>query len=47
MTLEFNVQDAAGYEQLIERWSQKLAPLFIDFAGLPTAKDSRRRLRYR
>ncbi|PWK59225.1 class I SAM-dependent methyltransferase [Aminobacter sp. AP02] len=34
MTSSFNVQDAAGYEQLMGRWSQKLAPLFIDFAGL-------------
>lgn len=30
----FNVHDAAGYEQLMGRWSQKLAPKFIDFAGL-------------
>ena len=34
MTSSFNVHDAAGYEQLMGRWSQKLAPLFIDFAGL-------------
>ncbi len=34
MTSTFNVQDAAGYEQLMGRWSQKLAPLFIKFAGL-------------
>ncbi len=34
MTSTFNVHDAAGYEQLMGRWSQKLAPLFIDFAGL-------------
>ena len=34
MTSIFNVQDAAGYEQLMGRWSQKLAPKFIDFAGL-------------
>ncbi|MGF7006719.1 class I SAM-dependent methyltransferase [Aminobacter sp. BE322] len=34
MTSSFNVQDAAGYEQLMGRWSRKLAPLFIDFAGL-------------
>ncbi len=33
MTSGFNVHDAAGYEQLMGRWSQKLAPLFIDFAG--------------
>jgi SAM-dependent methyltransferase len=34
MTSSFNVQDAAGYEQLMGRWSKKLAPLFIDFTGL-------------
>ena len=34
MTSEFNVHNAAGYEQLMGRWSQKLAPLFIDFAGV-------------
>src|SRR5215475_13739545 len=33
MTSGFNVRDAAGYEQLMGRWSQRLAPLFIDFAG--------------
>ena len=34
MTSSFNVHEAAGYEQLMGRWSQKLAPLFIEFAGL-------------
>jgi ubiquinone/menaquinone biosynthesis C-methylase UbiE len=34
MTSTFNVHDASGYEQLMGRWSKKLAPLFIDFAGL-------------
>lgn len=34
MTSSFNIHDAAGYEQLMGRWSQKLAPQFIDFAGL-------------
>ncbi|KQZ98481.1 SAM-dependent methyltransferase [Mesorhizobium sp. Root157] len=34
MTSSFNVHDAAGYEQLMGRWSQRLAPLFIGFAGL-------------
>jgi ubiquinone/menaquinone biosynthesis C-methylase UbiE len=32
MTSEFNVHNASGYEQLMGRWSQKLAPLFIEFA---------------
>ena len=34
MTSSFNVHDASGYEQLMGRWSKKLAPLFIEFAGL-------------
>ena len=34
MTSGFNVRDAGGYEQLMGRWSQTLAPLFIDFAGI-------------
>ncbi|MCA1368526.1 class I SAM-dependent methyltransferase [Bradyrhizobium sp. BRP14] len=34
MTSSFNVHNAAGYEQLMGRWSQRLAPPFIDFAGL-------------
>src|SRR5438445_38560 len=34
MALSFNVNDASGYEQLMGRWSKKLAPLFIDFAEI-------------
>ena len=34
MTLSFNVHDAAGYEQVMGRWSKKLAPLFIEFVGV-------------
>jgi hypothetical protein len=34
MTSEFNVHNAAGYEQLMGRWSQRLAPPFIEFAGV-------------
>ena len=34
MISSFKVHDAAGCEQLMGRWSQKLAPLFVDFAGL-------------
>jgi len=34
MTSEFNVNNAAGYEQLMGRWSRKLAPPFIAFAGV-------------
>jgi ubiquinone/menaquinone biosynthesis C-methylase UbiE len=34
MTSEFNVHNAAGYEQLMGRWSQRLARLFIEFTGV-------------
>jgi ubiquinone/menaquinone biosynthesis C-methylase UbiE len=34
MTSSFNVNDAGAYEQLMGRWSKRLAPLLIDFAGL-------------
>jgi ubiquinone/menaquinone biosynthesis C-methylase UbiE len=34
MSSSFNVRKAAGYEQLMGRWSRKLAGPFIDFAGL-------------
>jgi ubiquinone/menaquinone biosynthesis C-methylase UbiE len=38
MTSSFDIRDAAGYEQLMGRWSKKLAPLFIDFAGLASGE---------
>jgi SAM-dependent methyltransferase len=34
MTSSFNVNSAGGYERLMGRWSQRLAPPFIEFAGL-------------
>ncbi|WP_027166995.1 class I SAM-dependent methyltransferase [Mesorhizobium sp. WSM3224] len=34
MTSSFTVQAASGYEQLMGRWSRRLATKFIDFAGL-------------
>ena len=34
MTSNFNVQSADGYEQLMGRWSRKLAVPFIAFAGV-------------
>jgi SAM-dependent methyltransferase len=34
MTSSFNVRSAGGYEQLMGRWSKKLALPFIDFAGI-------------
>ena len=39
MASTFNVNDASGYEQLMGRWSRKLAPNFIHFAGI--ADDER------
>jgi SAM-dependent methyltransferase len=39
MTSSFNIQNAAGYEQLMGRWSRKLAPLFIEFAGLADGEN--------
>jgi len=34
MTSSFNVHKASGYEQLMGRWSQRLARPFITFAGV-------------
>jgi ubiquinone/menaquinone biosynthesis C-methylase UbiE len=34
MASSFNVRTADGYEQLMGRWSKKLAPPFIEFAGV-------------
>jgi ubiquinone/menaquinone biosynthesis C-methylase UbiE len=34
MPSSFNVHDATGYDQLMGRWSRKLASPFIKFAGL-------------
>ena len=34
MTSEFVVHNASGYDQLMGRWSQRLASLFINFAGV-------------
>ena len=34
MSSSFNVHDASGYEQLMGRWSRRLAPAFIEFAGI-------------
>lgn len=33
VTSSFNVHNAAGYDQLMGRWSQRLAPQLIRFAG--------------
>ena len=34
MASTFTVHEASGYEQLMGRWSRKLAPAFVEFAGL-------------
>jgi ubiquinone/menaquinone biosynthesis C-methylase UbiE len=34
MPSSFNVGSAEGYEQVMGRWSKRLAPMLIDFAGL-------------
>ncbi|MCH4546078.1 class I SAM-dependent methyltransferase [Rhizobium changzhiense] len=34
MPSSFNVENADGYERLMGRWSKRLAPMLIDFAGL-------------
>ena len=34
MASSFTVHDAAGYEQLMGRWSRTLATAFVDFAGI-------------
>lgn len=34
MASTFNVNQATGYDKLMGRWSRRLAPVFIDFAGL-------------
>lgn len=39
MASTFNVHQASGYEQLMGRWSRKLAPQFIKFVG--TAEGER------
>ena len=35
----FLASDGAGYEALMGRWSKRLAPLFIDFAGISAAES--------
>jgi ubiquinone/menaquinone biosynthesis C-methylase UbiE len=34
MPSNFNARDAANYERLMGRWSRRLAPLFIEHAGI-------------
>jgi ubiquinone/menaquinone biosynthesis C-methylase UbiE len=39
MASSFTVHDAAGYEQLMGRWSRALAPSFIEFAGIAAGEE--------
>ncbi len=33
-SIKFTALDAAAYDQLMGRWSRRLAPLLIEFGGL-------------
>jgi ubiquinone/menaquinone biosynthesis C-methylase UbiE len=35
----FNARDAGNYERLMGRWSRRLAPLFIDHAGIANGEN--------
>lgn len=35
----FNARDAANYEQLMGRWSRRLAPLFVEHAGIADGEN--------
>ena len=35
----FNARDAANYERLMGRWSRRLAPLFIEHAGIADGEN--------
>jgi hypothetical protein len=34
-----NAREAANYERLAGRWSRRLAPIFIEHAGIADGKD--------
>jgi hypothetical protein len=38
LTSSFSVQEAVDYEELMGRWSQEFAPVFIDFAGFASGE---------
>src|SRR5437667_12373390 len=35
----FNARDAGNYERLMGRWSRRLAPLFIEHAGISDGEN--------
>ena len=37
----FNARDAGNYERLMGRWSRRLAPLFIEHAGIARVEHRR------
>lgn len=39
MPTVFNARDAGNYEKLMGRWSRRLAPLFIDHAGIEEGEE--------
>jgi len=39
MPIVFNARDAGNYERLMGRWSRRLAPLFIEHAGIADGEE--------
>src|SRR5437764_1811085 len=39
MPTVYNARDAANYERLMGRWSRRLAPLFIEHAGIADGEE--------
>src|SRR5437870_12105846 len=39
MPTVYNARDAANYERLMGRWSRRLAPLFIEHAGVTDGEE--------
>src|SRR5438477_11896981 len=39
MPTVYNARDAGNYERLMGRWSQRLAPLFIEHAGVTDGEE--------
>src|SRR6516165_58434 len=39
MPTMFNARDAGNYEKLMGRWSRRLAPLFIEHAGIADGEE--------
>ena len=39
MPTVYNARDAGNYERLMGRWSRRLAPLFIEHAGIANGEE--------